>query len=370
MEFSIRTSYSSSASASATRLSQKEACLSSSTLIALWKANVPHWVWIGSPAWIGAVLLGLDGRAPEWLSLAIFIAATITIQSAAEFANSYTDREEDRFYGPTNTLVTGELDARIARKALILQNILAALLLIALLVVTLNYLLIIIMLVGWFFGLAYSVPPLRLKETVHAPLSHAIAFALLPIAGWLSVEPSLTAQSGFILAFASLLFLHSYGLGITLKFRKTLLALDSGLIHIGQGSSVYNLDTVGFRMKFRAAMHLEEFTSLGAFVLVPIFWYLGIFDAPLAITLLALPFPLTAAALVLRMKDPVGNSSKYKVLMTLSWILIVVTLLGVGLASTLNPGFSVLACLVALAGFPLLVRIVHPWGAKSLSGHY
>lgn len=336
----------------------------------MWKANVPHWVWIGSPAWIGAAILGLDSKAPDWGELALFVVTVLIIQSIAEFANSYTDRDEDRLYGPTNTLVTGELNAETAKKILVLQNIVAALLIIALAIVTINYALISVMIIGWFFGLAYSLPPFRLKETVNGPLSHALAFALLPVAGWLLVEPSLAAQNGFIIAFAALLFLHSFGLGITLKFRKTLLALDSGLIQVGQNSSMYTIGTIGFKLKFRTAMHLEELTSLGAFILVPIFWHLGVFNAALSIGLLALPLPLTASAMILRMKDPIENSSKYKVLMTLSWILIIVIFLGVGLASIVNLGFAVLACVVLLAGFPFLVRIVHPWGAKSLSSRY
>ncbi len=340
------------------------------TIVALWKANVPHWVWIGSPAWIGGVLLGLDGKVPEWYSLALFIAAVITIQSIAEFANSYTDREEDRLYGPTNTLVTGELDASMARKALIFQNVLAGALLIALLVVTHNYPLVAVMAVGWFFGLAYSVLPFRLKETPYAPFDHAVAFALLPIAGWLAVEPSLIAKNGFIIAFASLLFLHSYGLGITLKFRKTLLAMNSGLMPAMRDGNLYDLKTVGFGLKFKTAMYLEAVTALGAFILVPVFWYLGVFDAAFSIALLALPLPLTALAMIIRLKDPIRNSSPYKVLMTLSWILIVVTLLGYGLASLIPWGFAALVCIATLAGFPLLVRIVHPWGAKSLSAPY
>jgi 1,4-dihydroxy-2-naphthoate octaprenyltransferase len=340
------------------------------TLVALWKANVPHWVWLGSPAWIGAVLLGLDGRAPEWLPLVLFIATVLTIQAAAEFANSYTDRKEDRLFGPTNTLVTGELDASVAWRVLILQNIVAAVLLVALVVVTLNYGLAVVILLGWFFGLAYSVPPLRLKETLHAPFSHAMAFALLPVAGWLIVQPSLLASNGFVLGFFALLFLHSYGLGITLKFRKTLLAFEAGLVPAAEGGSMQDLGTVGLNVRFGTAMGLEEITSLGAFVLVPLFWLFGVFDPALSIALLALPFPLTALALVLRRMDPLGNSSKYKVLMTLAWGLIVVTLFGAGLAASVHWGFAVLACIAVLAGFPLLVRIVHPWGAKSLSASY
>lgn len=340
------------------------------TLVALWKANVPHWVWIGSPAWIGAVILGLNGKAPEWGVLGLFTAAVLAVQAVAEFANTYTDRDEDRLYGPTNPLVTGDLNAGTARRVLILQTIVAALLLLALLAVTLNYALVVVMILGWFFSTAYSAPPFRLKETVFGPFSHAIAFALLPIAGWLAVEPSLSATSGLIAGFAAVLFLHSFGLGITLKFRKTLLALDYGLIHVEPGNTLHNLSTVGFNLRFKTAIGLEELTSLGAFVLVPVFWHLGIFDAPLSIALLAVPLPLTALALALRWKDPVKNSARYKVLMTLSWILIVVTLLGAAIGGIFNPGLAVFVCLVFLAGFPLLVRIVHPWGSKSLSGRY
>jgi len=340
------------------------------TLVAVWKANVPHWVWIGSTAWIGAVIIGLEGSSPNWGLLILFVVAVLTIQAIAEFANSYTDRDEDRLYGPTNTLVTGELDAGTARKVLVFQNIVAALLLVAILAVSLNYVLIAVMIAGWFFGVAYSVPPFRLKETIHGPFTHAIAFALLPIAGWLIVEPSLTAKNGFIIAFAALLFLHSFGLGITLKFRKTLLALDTGLIQMEQGGSLYNLSTVGFQLKAKSAMALEAITALGAFILVPVFWHLGIFDAAISIALLTLPLPLTALAMILRFMDPVNNSSKYKMLMTLAWILIAVILFGVGLASLLPWGLVVLTCIVILAGFPLLVRIVHPWGCKSLKGRY
>jgi len=341
------------------------------TVIALWKASVPHWIWLGCPAWIGAVLLALDGGAPDWGPLALFIVTVLTIQALAEFANSYSDRAEDRLYGPTNTLVTGELDAGTAKKALMVQTVAAACLLIALLVLTRNYALTLVMLVGWFFAVAYSIPPFRLKETIHAPLSHAIAFALLPIAGWLAIEPSLTASNGFILGFTVVLFLHSYGLGITLKFRKTLVALDSGLIQPApHGRGLRDLNMVGFNLKFGAAMRLEEITSLGAFILVPVFWSLGTMDSAVSIALLALPMPLTFLAMVLRRLDPIKNNSKYKVLMTLSWALIVIVLLGAGLAAFVDWGLAAALCIAVLAGFPLLVRIVHPWGSKALSASY
>jgi len=344
--------------------------LSKQTLIALWKANVPHWVWIGSPLWIGAIALGLDGRNPNWTSLVLFVLTVLTIQCIAEFANSYTDRNEDRLYGPTNTLVTGELRATTAKKVLVFQNAIAIALLSSLLLLTHNYALIGIVAAGWFFSMAYSVPPFRLKETIFGPFAHAIAFALLPIAGWLIVEPSLTAQNGFMLAFASLVFLHSFAIGIMLKFRKTFLALDSGLIKIKPGSNLHNLRIVGLTLKYKTAIRLEEITAIGTFILVPIFWHQGIFSAALSIGLLAGPLTLTVLAIMLRIKHPVDNSARYKALMTLAWILIVVLLLGVGLSQLIHWSFAATACLIFLLGFPFLVRIVHPWGSKSLNGRY
>jgi len=335
--------------------------------VALWKANVPHWVWVTSPAWIGAVLLSLDGRPPEWVPLVLFIAAVLSIQTITEFANSYTDRYEDRIYGPTNTLVTGELDAATARKVLLLENIIAGSLLIALFVVTLNYFLMLVMLSGWFLGLAYSLPPFRFKETVHCPLTHGLALALLPVAGWMIVGTPLTERNGFIIAFAGFFFLSSFALGIMLKYRKTLLALDAGLIEITQGSGLALLNTVGLGLKFRNAMALEDITSLSAFALVPVFWHLGIFDTALSIALLAAPLPLVFLAIIQRIKDPLRNSAQYKMLTTLSWILIVAIFLGFALAGTVHWGFAVLVCTALMAGFLLLVKVVHPWGCKSLS---
>ena len=336
-------------------------------VIALWKANVPHWIWITSPAWIGAMLLGLDGRSPEWIPLGLFIAAVLSIQTVTEFANSYTDRYEDQLYGPTNTLVTGELDAATAKKYLLLENFIAGSLLIALLVITLNYFLILVMLLGWFLGLAYSLPPFRFKETVHCPLTHGLALALLPVAGWMIAGAPLTERNGFIIAFAGFFFLASFALGITLKYRKTLLALDAGLIEIKQGSGLGNLNTIGLGLKFRNAMALEDITSLGAFALVPVFWHLAIFDTALSIALLAVPLPLVVLAMLQRLRNPLKNSPQYKVLTTLSWIMIVVVFLGYALAGSVHLGFSLLVCTALMAGFPLLVKVVHPWGCKSLS---
>jgi len=337
------------------------------TLIGLWKANVPPWVWICFPLWIGPIILGLDGRAPQWLPIALFLATVTVIMSISEFANTYADRDEDWLYGPTNPLVTGELAVRTTRNVFILQNILAGLLLAALASITLNYALIIAMIAGWFVGLAYSLPPFRFKETIAGPFFFALGLALLPIVAWLSVEPSLTAQNGFIIAFAALFFLHSFGFGITLKFRKTFHALNAGLIWPEHHSSVYNISTVGFRLNVKSAMALEAITTLAAFILVPIFWHLGIFDMALSIVLLTLPLALTVLATVLRMKDPVNNSPKCMLFMGMAWIFMVLALFVVALTGFIHWGFAILACIVFVVGFIVMLRVIHPFGAKAMA---
>ncbi len=294
------------------------------------------------------------------------VAVTIGM-GIAELSGTYSDRDEDRIYGPTNPLVTGELDVRTARKALIVQNILAGSLGFALMLVTLNPSLVIAMIVGWFVALSYSLPPLRFKETVAAPFFHALGVALLPIFAWLIVEPSLTAINGFIIAFAAFLFLSSFGFGITIKFRKTLLALNSGLIQ--QSSNLYDLGTVGFKLKVGTATALEGITTLGAFILVPIFWHLGIFDMALSVALLSLPLPFAVLAIAMRIKDPVKNGETSVWLLGLAWVFVILSLLAVALASVIHWGFAVLSCILFLLVFSLFVRIVHPWGCKSPSGH-
>jgi len=323
-------------------------------------------VWLCPPFLIGPIILGLDGGTPEWGPIALFLATMLIITASAEFANTYTDRVEDNLYFPSNPIVTGELSVGTARKALISQNIVVGALLIALLLITLNPPLIVVMLVGWLVGLAYSVPPFRLKETVAAPFLYGLAYALPPIAAWLVVEPSLTARSGLIAAFAALLFLHSFGYGITVKFRKTFHALNSGLIQVEQGGSVYNLGTAGLGLKVKTAMALEAITTLGAFILVPIFWRLGIFDSALSIGLLAAALPPTVIAIGTRMKDPVKNGPKCLVFMTMAGVSIGLVLFSVALASLVHWGFAVLACIVYLIGFIPLFATIHPFGRKAL----
>src|SRR4030042_6005223 len=223
------------------------------TLIALWKANMPPLVWGVSPAWIGAIIFALNGSRPEWNEIALFAVTIILIQAITEFANSYVDRSEDKVYFTSNPLVTGELQVEIAKKAFVAENIIIAALVLALSIVTINYLLIIVILAYWFAGIAYSLRPFKFKQTLAGPIFIALVSIPLPISGWLVVA----SLNDFIIAFAGFFFLHSFGYGITHKFRKTYHALRDGIIHLEQGSSVYNLNTVDLGMKVTPALTLE-----------------------------------------------------------------------------------------------------------------
>jgi 4-hydroxybenzoate polyprenyltransferase len=184
------------------------------SLLGIWKANGPQWVWTGFPVWIGAIFAGL-GRAPtlsEWGPICLFLVTVAAlIATCSQFSNIYADRYEDRIYVPSSPLVTGELEAGTAKKALILQNILCGLLLIALLVVTLNYWLIIALIFGWALGLTYNLPPFRFKETAINPFHFGLGMALALIVAWLAVSP----LNRFIIAFAAFFFLHFVAFGTT-----------------------------------------------------------------------------------------------------------------------------------------------------------
>ncbi len=317
--------------------------------------------------WIAIIILALDGRAPDWGPILLFLASSILLLSITEFTGTYADRDEDRLYAQSNPLVTGELDSNIAGRALILQNVLAAALLVILLLVSRDYYLIMAMLIGWFVGVAYSVSPFRFKETVIAPFWFGLGVAILAIVAWLSVESSLTAKDGFIIAFASFLFILNFGHGITQKLRKTFLALDSGMIKVEKGGSICNVRTIGLGLNVKTAIVLEAATALGAFVFVPIFWHLGIFNMPLSITLVTVPLGFTIIAVILRIKEPFANWARSMRFMILAWTFIVASLLGVALTTLLHWGFAILVCAAFLAGFVLLFRTVHPLGGKALT---
>lgn len=316
------------------------------------------------PLWLACIILGLDGRTPEWGPLVLFFITLTIIGAIAQFSNTYADRNEDWLYGPTNPIVTGELDVSSARRAFILQNIIAGILLIALLIFTLNYALILAMIVGWLAGLSYSVPPFRFKETIFHPIVFALGLSLFPVVAWRIVAPF----NDFIIAFAVFFFVWCFGFGITQKLRKTHLALNAGLIQLKPGGSVYDLNTVGFKLKIKTAMAIEAVMLLGSFVLVPVFWHFQFFDSVLSIALLAVTLPLTIMGLFLRIKAPLNNSPRCNKFLGLAWIFIILILFATSVSSLIHWGFAILACLVFIIGFPLLVKAIHPWGCKGLAG--
>ena len=300
--------------------------------------------------------------ADEWPSIGLLLATTaVILATASQFANAYADRDEDWLYVPSNPLVTGELDAGTARKVLIAQNILCGMLVIALLVVSdFNYPLIIAVVAGWVAGLAYSLPPLRLKETKAGPFTHALAAALVPIAGWLVVERSLIAQDGFIIAFAAFFFVQLIAFNITVKLRKTFEDLNSGRIKVGEGMTVADLRTSGLDIKVKYAVALEAVVGLGAFILVPVYWYLEIFDAELLTALLSLPLAFMVLTAVYRLMDPLKNAYRCALFMAMASVFTVFSLLGVALADVIHPGFVVLIFVFFIGVYMILQKATRP----------
>ncbi len=311
--------------------------------------------------WLGAIFAGL-GRAPtlnEWGLICLFLVTVAAlIATCSQFSNIYADRYEDRIYVPSSPLVTGELEVVIAKKALILQNILCGLLLIALLVVTLNYWLIIALIFGWALGLTYNLPPFRLKETAINPFHFGLGMALAVIVAWLAVAP----LNVFIIAFAAFFFLHFVAFGTTNQLRKTFVALNCGQIQVEEGSSVYKISTV-IKLKVKTAVALEAIAGLGTFILIPIYWYLGIFEMPLSVALLTLPLAFMILAVVFRIKDPVRNARKCEQFMALTSLFIVFSFLGVALAVE-HWAFAILAFILFTVVYYLLERTVRPFGAS------
>jgi len=312
----------------------------------------------------GAVFYAAGGTpdASDWPSIGLLLAATaLILGTASQFANAYADRNEDRLYFPGNPLVTGELDAGTARKVLIAQNILCGMLVVALLVVSdFNYRLIIAVVAGWAAGLAYSLPPLRLKETKAGPFTHALAAVLVPLAGWLVVERSLTAQEGFIIAFAAFFFVHLVAFSTTVKLRKTLENLNGGRVQVEEGKGILDLKTSGLGIKVKTAMAVETTVGLGAFILVPIYWHLDIFSRELSIALLTLPLAFMALTALFRIKAPLENAYKCAFFMGMTCTFIVFSFLGVALADLIHWGFIVLVFVFFIAVYAILQRATRP----------
>jgi len=331
------------------------------TLAGLSKANLPQWIWACLPFWVGSLIWALDGKTPDWGIISLFIVTVIIIQASAELANTYVDRNEDHIFVPSNPLVTGELTENSAKKALIIENIAAGVLILSLLLITLNYYLIAAMVAGWLIGLAYSLPPLKLKETIASPFSFALSTALVPITAWLLVG----SLNDFIIAFAAVLFVGAYGANIsTGKLRKTIEALHHGKIRINYAVSKYNIKTVDMNVKIKTAVALEAIAGFSAFVLVAIFWHLGIFDMKLSIALLSVPLIFMMLTVIFRIKDPIKNFKKCVEFAGLSALFIMLSFFALALINVLNWhwGFAALSCIFFLIVFCLLFKQVHPFG--------
>ena len=333
-------------------------------LVGLFKANLPQFVWMSFPVYIGSFIYALEAedKDPEWVPITLFLITVTILVSIAEFANTYADRDEDWLYVPSNPIVTGELDAGTARKAFIVQNILGGAFLIALLAVTRNYWLTLALAIGWAVGYTYSMPPFRFKERVVGPLFFALGISLKPIVGWLVIGP----LNDFMIGFAVFLFIWLIAFQISGdKLRKTAIALNHGIIQSEGDSGVHSIGTVGLKLTVKTAIFLESFIGLGAFILVPIFWHLDIFNMTLSIALLTLPLVFMILTVVTRIREPLRNADKCGQLIGMVYSFIILSFCGVALANVIHWALAALICIIFLIVFRLLFRIVHPFGEAS-----
>ena len=331
------------------------------TIKGLFRANLPQFIWMSFPVYIGSFIYALEAedKDPEWVPITLFLITVTILVAIAEFANTYADRDEDWLYVPSNPIVTGEVSADTAGKTFIIQNIAGGIFLIALMAVTRNYWLTLALAAGWAVGYAYSMPPFRFKERVVGPFFFALGITLKPIVGWLVIGP----LNDFMIAFAIFLFVWLIAFQISGdKLRKTSLALNHGIIQPEEGSSAYEIGTVGLKLKLKTAIFLESAIGLGAFVLVPVFWYLEIFDMKLSIALLTLPLLFMVLTVVARIRDPLRNADKCSQLAGVVYSFIILSYCGVALASVLHWAITALICVVFLAVFRLLFRFTHPFG--------
>jgi hypothetical protein len=108
---------------------------------------------------------------------------------------------------------------------------------------------------------------------------------------------------------------------------------------------------------------------LGAFIMVPVFWHMGIFDTTLSMGLLTVPLALAVVGIALRIRDPISSGAKCTLLIGVAWICIILTLFLVTLTSVVHWGFAILACIGVLTGALLLARTIQSFGHKPLGAH-
>jgi len=272
----------------------------------IFKANFFHWVFFLLFLWLGLIFLGL-GRFPhpdEWgiIVYSIFVA-TFTV-CITEFADIYADRFDDKIFRPANPLASGEISHQTGKKIFILENILGIVLLVSLYILTKNLPLILALTLGWISGLAYSLPPLKLKERkIIGPVEFGFCCSLLPLVGWLIVKP----LTSFILAYMLILFIGGIGVGIATKLRRTSEALNYGLFANNPETNPLNLKVLGFSLKVKTAIILEAIFTIGAVILIPVFYILKIFNPTLTILLLLASTPPVLAGITLRIKNPIKD---------------------------------------------------------------
>ena len=270
-------------------------------LFLVFRVHGLHWVSFLFLLWLGLIFWGLGEFPSQWGTIIYSLSVAVFIICIMQFADMYSDRIEDRVYRPSNPMASGELKIETAKRILIADNIIIAVLLLSLFCMTKNCPLVLALTAGWIGGLIASLPPFRLKgRKIIGPFEFGICCALIPLVGWLIVE----SLDTFIAAFALFLFVGGSGVGITTKLRRTAEAFNSGLI---KESDVLSLETIDFGLKVRNAMILEAILVVGAICLIPVFGFLGVFDQILVVFLVSFVLPPVLAGFAFRFKDPIRS---------------------------------------------------------------
>ena len=195
-----------------------------------------------------------------------------------------------------------------------------------------------------------------------------MGLGLLPIASWLIVAD----LNSYIMSYTIVFFLYCVGFGITQKFRKTHIALDSGLIKAKEDGNIYDLNLVGFKLKVKPAIALEAIFTLAAFILIPIFWSLDIFDTAIAIGLFAVPLAFTIAGIIMRIKDPIANDNARSMqLLGMVLVFLMFALFGVALDVYMHWGWAILITFMYMLLSMVGVKLFPPCkrGCKCMGGN-
>ena len=90
----------------------------------VFEANWLHAVIFLVLLWLGLIFWALGTTAVDgWGTIAYALSVGIFLACVANFADTYSDRFEDRIHKPSNPMVSGDFSIETGRKIFIAENI-------------------------------------------------------------------------------------------------------------------------------------------------------------------------------------------------------------------------------------------------------